>query len=58
MLKQAIDSFLGSAPSGKLYLIDNSPTDNLKHLADDPRYTYLTKRMLVLVQRTTSVCAV
>lgn len=41
MLKQAIDSFLKSAPLGKLYLIDNSPTDRLKHLANDVRIVYI-----------------
>lgn len=41
MLAMAINSFLGSAPESRLYLIDNSPTDALKCLAYDPRITYI-----------------
>ena len=40
MLKKAIDSFLNSKLNLKLYLIDNSPSDDLKVLATDPRIEY------------------
>lgn len=41
ILKGAIDSFLNSELSNKLYLIDNSPTDTLKNISDDERVVYL-----------------
>lgn len=41
ILKEAIDSFLNSELSNKLYLIDNSPTDTLKNISDDERVVYL-----------------
>ena len=41
ILAQTIHSFLSSTQDSKLYLIDNSPTDELKYLAYDPRITYI-----------------
>jgi GT2 family glycosyltransferase len=41
MIAQAIHSFLSSTTDSKLFLIDNSPTDNLKYLAYDPRIVYV-----------------
>lgn len=41
MLQEAIDSFLDTDLSVKLYLIDNSPTDELKLLAKDPKIEYI-----------------
>lgn len=40
MLKKAISSFLNTNLNVKLYLIDNSPTDILKILAEDSRIEY------------------
>ncbi|SMQ70533.1 hypothetical protein SAMN06295909_2104 [Plantibacter sp. VKM Ac-1784] len=40
-LRAAIDSTLGSPLVETLYLVDNSPTDELRDLADDPRVEYL-----------------
>lgn len=40
ILRDAIDSFLDSPISYKLYLIDNSPTDSLKTTALDDRVEY------------------
>jgi GT2 family glycosyltransferase len=40
-LLQAINSFLNSELSIRLFLIDNSPTDDLKILANDSRIEYL-----------------
>ncbi|MBE3605342.1 glycosyltransferase family 2 protein [Campylobacter sp. RM13119] len=42
LLKKAINSFLNTELEVKLYLIDNSPTDNLKYLSSiDPRIEYI-----------------
>jgi GT2 family glycosyltransferase len=41
ILAQTIHSFLSSTQDSKLYLIDNSPTDDLKYLAYDPRISYI-----------------
>lgn len=41
ILAQAIHSFLSSTLESKLFLIDNSPTDELKYLAYDPRIVYI-----------------
>jgi GT2 family glycosyltransferase len=41
MLREAIDSFLNTAFNVKLYLVDNSPTDELKVLETDPRIEYI-----------------
>lgn len=41
ILAQTIHSFLSSTKDSHLYLIDNSPTDDLKYLAYDPRITYI-----------------
>lgn len=41
MIAKAIHSFLGSTTDSRLFLIDNSPTDQLKYLAYDPRITYV-----------------
>jgi GT2 family glycosyltransferase len=40
ILAQTIHSFLNSTKNSKLHLIDNSPTDQLKFLAYDPRISY------------------
>ena len=40
MLRESIDSFLNSSLSVKLYIIDNSPTDELKDITNDSRVTY------------------
>ena len=41
ILAQTIHSFLSATQDSKLFLIDNSPTDQLKYLAYDPRITYI-----------------
>lgn len=41
ILAQTIHSFLSATKDSILYLIDNSPTDELKYLAYDPRITYI-----------------
>ena len=41
ILAQTIHSFLSATRDSKLFLIDNSPTDQLKYLACDPRITYI-----------------
>lgn len=41
ILAQAIHSFLSATEDSRLFLIDNSPTDQLKYLAYDPRITYI-----------------
>ena len=41
MIAHAIHSFLSSTEDSTLYLIDNSPTDELKYLAYDPRIVYI-----------------
>jgi GT2 family glycosyltransferase len=41
ILAQTIHSFLSATQDSKLFLIDNSPTDELKYLAYDPRITYI-----------------
>jgi GT2 family glycosyltransferase len=41
MLKKAIASFLNTDLNVKLYLIDNSPSDDLKILVTDPRIEYV-----------------
>lgn len=41
ILAQTIHSFLNATQDSKLFLIDNSPTDQLKYLAYDPRITYI-----------------
>jgi GT2 family glycosyltransferase len=40
VLKQCIDSFLNTKLSIKLFLIDNSPLLNLKHISNDDRVVY------------------
>jgi len=40
MLREAIDSFLNTDLNVKLYLIDNSPTDELKKMVTDSRIEY------------------
>jgi GT2 family glycosyltransferase len=40
ILAKTIHSFLRDTEDSKLYLIDNSPTDQLKYLAYDPRIIY------------------
>ncbi len=40
-LKKAIDSFLGTSLNVKLYLLDNSPTDDLKTVIVDSRVEYV-----------------
>ena len=40
ILEKTIQSFLGSTLDSKLYIIDNSPTDRLKAVVDDPRIIY------------------
>ena len=41
MLREAIDSFLNTDLNVKLYLVDNSPTDELKILVTDLRIEYI-----------------
>lgn len=41
MLREAIDSFLDTELNVKLYLVDNSPTDELKILVNDSRIEYI-----------------
>lgn len=41
MLKEAINSFLNTDLIVKLYLVDNSPTDELKIFANDSRIEYI-----------------
>ena len=41
MLREAIDSFLNTDLEVKLYLVDNSPSDDLKILVDDERTDYI-----------------
>lgn len=41
IVRQAIVSFLNSVPSAKLYLVDNSPNDQLRELAKSDRVEYL-----------------
>lgn len=41
ILAQTIHSFLSATQDSRLFLIDNSPTDQLKYLAYDPRITYI-----------------
>ena len=41
ILKEAIDSFLNTNLNVKLYLVDNSPTDELKVLVIDSRIEYI-----------------
>jgi GT2 family glycosyltransferase len=41
MLRNAIDSFLNTELNVSLYLIDNSPSDNLKKICTDNRIIYL-----------------
>ena len=41
ILQQAINSFLNCEIVNKLYLIDNSPTDNLKDICVDERVEYI-----------------
>jgi GT2 family glycosyltransferase len=41
ILAQTIHSFLSATKDSRLFLIDNSPTDQLKYLAYDPRITYI-----------------
>lgn len=40
VLSRTIESFLTSTSHSKLYLVDNSPTDELKCLVNDPRIVY------------------
>jgi GT2 family glycosyltransferase len=40
ILQKTIHSFLKSTQESKLYLVDNSPTDALKYLVNDPRIIY------------------
>lgn len=41
ILTQTIDSFLRSTLATKLYLVDNSATDTLRHISSDPRVEYI-----------------
>ena len=41
ILREAIDSFLNTDLNVKLYLVDNSPTDDLKTLVTDSRIDYI-----------------
>src|ERR1700679_577039 len=41
MLKKAIDSFLTTSVDASLYLIDNSPTDDLRNICTDIRSKYI-----------------
>ncbi|WP_345146399.1 glycosyltransferase, partial [Flavobacterium ginsengiterrae] len=41
MLREAIGSFLNTNLNVKIYLVDNSPTDELKVLVTDPRIEYI-----------------
>src|SRR5258705_2170511 len=41
LLKQAIDSFLKSTVKGPLAIIDNSPSDELRHICASPGLTYI-----------------
>src|SRR5688572_1697128 len=41
VLKKTIDSFLHSSLATRLYLVDNSPTDALRHISSDPRIEYI-----------------
>lgn len=41
VLKASIDSFLNTELNVKLYLIDNSPTDDLKNIIQDERVIYI-----------------
>jgi GT2 family glycosyltransferase len=41
ILAQTIHSFLRATNDSPLFIIDNSPTDELKYLAYDPRITYI-----------------
>jgi GT2 family glycosyltransferase len=40
ILEKTIQSFLRSTLDSKLYIVDNSPTDRLKALVNDPRIVY------------------
>jgi GT2 family glycosyltransferase len=40
ILEKTIESFLRSTLDSKLYIVDNSPTDRLKTLVNDPRIIY------------------
>ncbi|MFN3019481.1 glycosyltransferase family 2 protein [Chryseobacterium sp. TY3] len=40
ILLSAINSYLNSSLSGKLYLVDNSPTEKLKNISTDSRVEY------------------
>src|SRR5688500_1214296 len=40
ILEKTIHSFLRSTVYSKLYIVDNSPTDALKTLVNDPRIVY------------------
>lgn len=41
ILKEAIDSVLSTPLSIKLFVVDNSPTDELRNITDDPRCVYI-----------------
>jgi hypothetical protein len=41
LLKQAIDSFLKSTVTGPLAIIDNSPSDGLRHTCERPGVSYI-----------------
>lgn len=41
VLEEAIKSFLNYSPATQLYLIDNSPMDNLRTLANNSKITYI-----------------
>jgi GT2 family glycosyltransferase len=41
ILQKAVDSFLKSNLVATLYLVDNSPTDELKNISDDIRINYI-----------------
>lgn len=41
LLKQAVDSFLKSTMTGPLAIIDNSPSDELRHTCEHPSVTYI-----------------
>lgn len=41
VIRQAIQSFLDGTDDSRLFIIDNSPTDELRNLATDPRIVYV-----------------
>ena len=54
-LTRAVQSFLNSPFAGKLFIIDNSPTDTARKFFTNPRINYLfTGATLDTERRTTS----